>query len=255
MDEVKFKTLLIGCLFPFIILKRKGYRNLSHWLLTLYIACCVVFLVGIGYMIAHIAFTIAMTVHIVLSISVLRDYNHSEFFLHRLKFVLKILVCILALYWGGNTVLQYLIQAVHYQHKTYVAGSLGSHRHYKTGDWILFRIDTVRFGDAHVAGGAFIIFQGFQLGQILALQGDVVTFRESEFTVNGRSHPRMPDMPTSGEFTVPNGTYFVWADYNISSRGIPSSAILNMLQHLGMVEYDHVEGKVFKNWFFRKQLD
>ena len=111
---------------------------------------------------------------------------------------------------------------------------------------------------AYVITGAFregiALASGYGFDKVLALPGETVRFNATSFEVNGQVMPRLPAMPQTGAWPVPEKRWFVWPHLDIGShRGAADSAVLNALRNVAMVSENQFIGRPFRYWFWRRQ--
>jgi hypothetical protein len=100
-----------------------------------------------------------------------------------------------------------------------------------------------------------VVRPGLEFGRVQAVAGDTVRFSENVFSVNGRSLPRLPHMPTSGEVLVPEKHWFIWPELGITGHGnIGEGSLSSAMLHLANVSEEQYLGKPFNHWFWRRQI-
>ena len=124
------------------------------------------------------------------------------------------------------------------------------------GDWIAFRLNSVHdYFNNGTWHGNVQVMDGINMAPVLALPGDHVKFTPKFFTVNGGiEQPRRPNMPGSGEFTVPEKCWLAWPNLDINGHGYtPAENITEAAMAIATVQRDQFVGKPFKHWFGRRQ--
>lgn len=123
------------------------------------------------------------------------------------------------------------------------------------GDHIMFKLPDTAIGEAHGGQGAVWVRGGIGWGPVLALDGEHIVFSDKSFSVNGVSHPALPNMPTTGELVVPENQWFIWPEFDINRHGNVSDAIVSaLILQLATVSEKQVVGKPYESWFWRKQI-
>ena len=115
------------------------------------------------------------------------------------------------------------------------------------GDWVAYH-----FGENVVVPNGVRIRSGLNLGQVLAVAGDSVTFATNGYAVNGTLHPLRPHMPQYGELTVPENHWFIWPDVGIRVWDTRGMATAVMLQVANVPRTQYI-GKPFDRWMWRRQ--
>jgi len=121
----------------------------------------------------------------------------------------------------------------------------GIHR----GDWIAYSL-------SEHFGGHILAISGFGLGPVLATEGDRIRFTEPAYEVNGLRYSPLPHMPTNGEVIIPEKTWFIWPDFDISGGHgyVPEAELSATLLRLATLQEEQFVGKPLRRWFGRRQL-
>jgi hypothetical protein len=115
----------------------------------------------------------------------------------------------------------------------------------RPGDWAVYRVK-------ESGGVGFRMESGFTVGPVLARAGDRVQFGTNTFSVNGVEQRSRPNMPESGELTVPENRWFVWPNLAIHGQA-NAAAVHQVLIRTAMVSRDEFVGRPLKRWFWRRQ--
>lgn len=256
-QETTFGGIILGIFVPGLAVFLRGPRLWGKISLS---ACAVLFLMFIlwlGYPLGNYAFGVLIAIHgsgfAYYCGSILRE----KVFFARVGWTLAlVLVFGLGLYAPLRNFIQHRWVLplsrngqVFIVEKSAVAGRI------ERGDWVMYSLTAHFRGNAHQAGGAVRINEGFGLGPVLAMAGDCVSFGTNAFTVNGVARPLLPHMPQNGSLTVPQNNWFIWPDFGISGHGNANEETISatMLQVATVPESQFI-GKPFKRWFWRKQI-
>jgi len=119
----------------------------------------------------------------------------------------------------------------------------------KPGDWIAYNLSDSN-NTYYVR-----VDSGIAMGPVLAMPGDKVEFSATTLSVNGVSQPRLPNMPITGTFVVPEKRWFIWPDLARHGHGdVSEASISDKLLQLAMVKEEQLIGRPFQRWFWRRQI-
>jgi len=99
------------------------------------------------------------------------------------------------------------------------------------------------------------ILSGLGLGQVVGLPGERVQFYADHYEVNGMVFARNGNLPTTGDYPVPEGHCFVWPtlvrmDVNRNAR---APVMEHFMKQTALVPESNWVGRPFGWWFFRNQ--
>ncbi len=249
---------LLSLVFPGYAFFANGRRVLGWAFVVAYVFSGLLFLIALGYSIGGMAYGAMISVH-ASSIIFLEGRWLREGARFGLRLVLAMLT-LLAVWQAFYSPLaafveDHWVMPLRVKGNVVVVQRLNSAEGIKRGDVLMYTINGGGAGDAHRAGGAVRVQAGFGGAPVLALAGDRVEFSTNSFSVNGRTHPLLPHMPTSGELGVPEKHWFIWPELGINQNGNTTEATISaMMLQLATVSEDQFVGKPFKRWFWRRQL-
>ena len=249
---------LLGSFFiPGLAVYLRGSRLWGKAALTACAVLFVCFIVWLGHPFGNYAFGLMLSIHASGFVYYSSPFLLEKDFGVRIAFTIAMLIGLgLFFYLPLRGVIQnhWLVPLNRNGHVVIVEKSAATDA-VQRGDWIMYSLTGAFTGNAHGAGGAVQVREGFGCGPVLAVAGDQVKFSTNSFAVNGVEHPLLPHMPTSGELTVPEKDWFVWPELGMSGHGNTSEANISavMLQ-LASVPENQFIGKPFNRWFWRKQI-
>ena len=116
----------------------------------------------------------------------------------------------------------------------------------KPGDWAAYHYEGWSVGAIHAHAGV-------NIAPVIALAGDELRFTSTNLFVNGIAQAALSGMPSSGGLTVPEKSWFAWADFVILGHGVSAQAIADARVRTGIVRLDQYIGTPFHWWFWRNQ--
>ncbi|MDB6029122.1 MAG: hypothetical protein JWM68_5345 [Verrucomicrobiales bacterium] len=259
-SPVKFSDGFIkavsGCIVPGYVFRMIGYPIVSRIAISAYATAAFLFLIALGFPLGNYAFAFMLTLHAVSALLAFRRFVPVEELRQRLITAAGILVILIIAYLGLQALFGKVITPLRYNGKVYVVNGLASANGIKQGERIAYHIASMdrqfHTADAH---GAVIVEEGFGLGAVLAVAGDKIVFTKESCVVNGISFPHQQRMPESGELVVPENRWFIWPDFAIDMQGEAAEIQAGaMLMRMGMVSKEDFAGRIFRHWFWRKQL-
>jgi hypothetical protein len=247
---VSLARIIASVLVPGLGFYFRSPRLWGRAALALAALLLLVFFVGFGYPAGNIAFGLLLSLHTSSLAFLLEPWLGDS----RLRTRVLVSVCVLVglsglVYWPARSYLErrwFMPLQVNGRvviiHRFIATGSL------QRGDWVAYALPGSYGEGIYVRDGA-----GF--GQVLALPGDRVHFSGSAYEVAGLSRRRLPHMPTSGEWIVPEKHWLVWPDFAISGHGnISEGVISTTMLELGKISEDRLLGQPFRRWLWRQQL-
>jgi hypothetical protein len=232
--------------------KRRGFAALVAAVVLL-----LLFFVCMGYLMGNLAFGWLLSLHATAFIYYCGPYLVEESLQTRLGFTLIVLVSLgLCIYWPARNFIQsHCFMPLRVNGHVVVVGRNYSTHGIHRGDWVGYNLEGNTRGMAHGGEGQINVYSGMGLGPVLAVPGDQVEFSTNAFTINGVSHPHLPQMPVSGSFVVPDDHFFIWSRFEINSHGNVNPALISAtMLDMSIVDEKQVVGRPFKRWFGRKQI-
>jgi hypothetical protein len=222
-------------------------------------ALLLVFVAFLGFSFANAAFTLLLSIHLVGFVAYCKPLFAGMHWPSRLLAGLLFSVAIIVfVYLPLRNLLEHrLFVPLRFHGHVVVVRCRHSPGVIRPGDWIAFRVSRDRnsYNNGSAGHGTVIVAQGDNLGSVLAMAGDHVAFTANSFSVNGIAAPRRPNMPVSGELTVPEKCWFIWSELGIEGHGnVPPAYITDAAMEIATVHQDQFIGKAFKHWFGRRQL-
>ncbi|MBU6401661.1 MAG: hypothetical protein KGS61_15195, partial [Verrucomicrobia bacterium] len=117
----------------------------------------------------------------------------------------------------------------------------------RRGDWIAYRRERRYLAPSVYLAG------GYSIDQVRAVAGDRVRFTPDQFRVNDEAYPLLTNMPTSGEWVVPEKQWFVWPELVMTSHGVGQDQIAAAWRQAAFVDRAEYVGRAFPHWFWRRQ--
>jgi hypothetical protein len=221
-------------------------------------ALLLIFIVFLGFPYANIAFTVLLSIHVLGLVAYCKPLFAGLQWPSRLMAGLLLTVAaIVAVYLPLQNLLEHrLFVPLRMHGHVVVVRCLGSPGVIHTGDWMAFRVSRDRSFYNNGAGhGVIVVANGVNLAAVLALPGDHVEFTSKSFSVNGLAQPRRPNMPVSGEWTVPEKCWFIWPELGIEGHGIvPQTYLTEAAMEIATVHQNQWVGIALKHWFGRRQV-
>jgi hypothetical protein len=249
--EQPLYKLLLGLTVPGLSFRLYGQTLVSWLAMAGYGLAALVFVIWTGYRPATWALTAMISIH---ASSILRMQQRaladSSLWI-RIAWSLTLFVVVSGCFYAplSRQIGRRWFMPLRVGERVYVVRASASLRLVRRGDWIAYQILAQR-GGPH--GSAWIIDEGYGVGQVLAMAGDRVSFSENGFSVNQEGFPRRPHMPVQGEMTASQGSWFVWPDMAIIQGGNPAATDEAMRQSATVRESEFV-GVPYRRWLWRKQ--
>jgi hypothetical protein len=253
--EMKIGGLVAGFFVPGLAVWLRGPR---HWGIAALAGCAAMilfFIAWFGSSAANLAFGLLISLHCTGFVYYCSPLLAGESFRGRLGFTFLVLLAMgLLVYMPARNFIQgHWFTPLRVHGHVIVVQRNSDTRHIQRGDWVAYNFDENAIGENY-HGGMVQLRGGMSLGPVLALPGDVVTFTNNCFLVNGESHTNLPHMPSSGEFTVAENHWFIWPNLGISGYGdVGEARIGGALMGLANVPETNFFGKPLHRWFWRKQ--
>ena len=243
-------ALLVSLVVPGAGFYSRSPRFWGSLALVLSAVLTFVIIAWFGFPAAALAFGLLLSLHACGLVFVLDPLLVGAAFRTRLLFGGGILIALLCLVYvpGRDFVQRHWFLPLHVNGRVVVVTRMHSSTSWRRGDRVAYS-----FG-SH-SEHQLIIKGGVSLGPVLAVPGDHVRFSASDFEVNGLAQPRLPLMPSVGQFVVPEKRWFVWPEVAISGHGqVPSSQLAEALLVLCTISQDQFVGKPAHRWLWRKQF-
>ena len=257
-EDVTLFGLVAGLLVPGLAIYFRKPDRSGKSALAVCGALLLVFIAFLGFPFANIVFTLLLSIHLVGFVAYCKPLFAGLHWPFRLLSGLLMAVAAIAfVYMPLQNLLEHrLFLPLRLHGHVVVVRCLSSPGVIRPGEWIAFRVSRDRSYYSNGAGhGSVYLAEGVNLGAVLAIPGDYVQFTSKSFSVNGMAQPRRPNMPTSGEWTVPEKCWFVWPELGIEGHGnVPQAYITEAAMEAARVHQDQFIGKAFKHWFGRRQL-
>jgi hypothetical protein len=249
--------ILLGILVPGLAVYIRDPRFWGKITLAACAMLSLLFLLWLGYPFGNVAFGLLIAIHASGFAYYCSPFLREKEFFTRIGYTLGLLIAFgLLLYAPLRSLVQnHWLMPMIRNGRVIIVEKSASASGVKTGEWVLYLLQSRLAGNAHGAGGAVWVRDGSGFGPVLAMAGDRVSFATNSFTVNGVERRSLPHMPQSGELIVPENNWFIWPELGISGHGNVGEAVISatMLQ-LATVPEDQFVGKPFKRWFWRKQI-
>jgi len=243
-------NFLLSLALPGFAFFALGRQRLAWIFAAGYAIALLLFVVALGYALGNIAFGILISLHATSIVFLEGLWLSASSFRTRLGAALCTLVAIWTLVYAPFVA--YLqrhwlvpLRVGNHVVVVHITGLKAIHR----GDLVAYEIeDRYAFTQRRI-----ILRPGLSLDRVLALPGDQVKFRAKELLVNNQVAAAPPNLPTAGEFVVPEKTWFIWPQFAILGHGIPVADIQAAIQETAFVPARQIIGKPFKRWFGRRQ--
>ena len=257
-DEVTAMGLIASLLVPGLAIYLRDPGRSGKAALAVCAGLFLVFVAFIGFPFANAAFTLLLSIHVVGVIAYCKPLLAGAHWISRLVISLLLCVMTIALIYVPlpNLLEQRWLVPLRLHGQVVVVHRLRSPSAIKRGEWVAFRVLSEQNHFNNGAGhGNVIVVDGINLSPVLAIPGDHIEFTGKSFSVNGLAQPRRPNMPASGEWTVPEKCWFIWPEVAINGHGIiPEGNLTSAAMEIATVHWDQFLGKAFKHWFGRRQL-
>jgi hypothetical protein len=252
--EVKISGLVAGFFVPGLAVWLRGPRPWGWAALAGSAGLGLFFVAALGFAAANFAFGLLISLHVTGWVYYCQPLLAGARFRARMGFTLVTLLAVgLLLYRPAyrHLVNNHWLAPVRLQGRVLVVQRLVQPGSIHRGDWVAYALHESQEGPH---GDIVRVQGGMSLGPVLAVAGDRVQFNPDSFSVNGRSQTRLPHMPDTGEFRVPENHWFIWPNLDISGHGnVREESIKSAILELADVHETQFYGKPFQRWFGRKQ--
>ncbi len=254
--EMKTAELVAGFFVPGLAVWLRGPKLWGNAALVSCAALSLVFIIGLGYSMANLAFGLLISIHATGFVYYCNPLMASEPFRNRLAFTFLTLMAIgLLLYMPVRNFIQghWLTPLRQNGHVIVVQRVFQAHNIHR-GDWVAYSLQEDEQGEAH-HGGAVWIRSGMGLGPVLAIAGDQIQFGTNGYSINGVLSTNLAHMPDAGTVIVPEKHWFIWPNLDISGHGnVGEGNVSSAMLSLASVNQSQFFGKPLQRWFWRKQM-
>jgi hypothetical protein len=242
--------LLLGIVLPGWALFWSRRPILGVILGTAYCSAAAVFLIWVGHPVSNTALTVMISIHAGTLLRVAPSAGLWKRILHSLLSFLA-MTCLVYLPLRHEMEKHWLMPLLVRDRVIVVRTGVDPHKIHR-GDWVAYQIGRGKMTPVFEAG--VYIHSGTMLGRVLAVVGDEVRFQQDGVLIQGRFEPRSRYMPSSGDFRVPEGCWFIWPDFDINGHGLVATETISaaMLQ-LANVPQQTLIGTPYERWFGRPQ--
>jgi hypothetical protein len=225
---ISFRSFVVSLLIPGWGFRARGGVGLAGPVMAMCAVLALAFVVFLGRPLANLAFGLLLAAHTVsvyyLVLPLLQEARY------RFRFVFILVLLTMFAFAGYLPIRDYL--------QSHWLMPLSYHGH------VVVVNRKASPSDLHV--GDVAAYQ---------IEGDLLVFTPNHLLVNGVAQPRRPQMPVSGEFSVPEKYWFIWPDFDISNRGnVSTEAVASAMVSRAIVSPNQLVGKPFARWFHRRQL-
>ncbi len=257
-SEMNVAELIASLLVPGLAVYFRAPRLLGKVALFLAGLLLLVFTIWLGYGVGNLAFGMLLSLHVSGFVYYCTPL-FRESLGHRLLFTLATLAVLSLLVYlpAQNIVQSYLLTPLQVNGHVVVVRHIASTRSIQTGDLVAYNIST---DHEYEEGGVYVFsgigfHPGIAFGPVLALPGDRIEFFADTFSVNGVSQPRLPHMPVTGSYLVPEKEWFIWPNLAIHAReNVAEERLSSTLLHMALVTEEQLVGEPFQRWFWRQQI-
>jgi signal peptidase I len=242
---------LMGLVVPGCSFLATGHRFVGWSFIAVYGMAVLVLAAALGFMAGAIAYGVVISAH-AMSVVHLQFFWLREQLDFRTRLILAggtlLAVWMLCYQPLMNYVGSHWFMPLRMPRAVVVVNCRATPGSVKTGDWIAFRMT----GNE---GRGYVVRRGFGVEKVLAVAGDKIVFTPEHLEINGVPRPRLEQMPTNGEWVVPEKHWFVWPNLAITTPGHGAPIDLEqILRPYAMIGEDNLIGKPFTYWFGRRQL-
>jgi len=251
--DISFLQFLLSIALPGVAFFFFGRRRLGQLFVTAYGLSAAVFVVGLGYLVGSIAFTLLISIHTTSIVFLEGIWLGKERLGLRLAASLCTLIVIWALIYspGLQFVEDHWLMPLRLGNRVLVVRR-ASARSIHRGDWVAYRISAESASRARES--KILVREGFGIQPVLAAPGDRVRFEPNRLLVNGQPMALAARMPKSGDFVLSEKVWFIWPDLGIDLHGaVAETDISAAFRQLALVPEDEIFGKAFRFWFGRRQ--
>lgn len=230
-------------LFPIYAWVVLGKPARARWAAVAYAVSMLVALICVGWSAAGYAAGVMITLH-GLGIA---EYFSSSSFTEKLRYRFartagSILVVAIAYTVISRSLLNRFVLPVQTNHAVVLINRWAL-TPAKPEEIVAFRTAAWRAGNTRIPAGVY-------LARVFASAGDVVSFADESFSVNGTSQPRRPFMPKSGTISIPPGNSFLWP-IELTAEYREQEQALNFARTIAVRPDAEIVGQPYSWWFWR----
>jgi hypothetical protein len=257
-QEINVGAMAAGFLAPGLAVYFRTPGLLGKAALSLAGLLLLTFIIWLGYGIGNLAFGMLLSLHVSGFVYYCTPLFRDSLG-RRLGLTLLTLAALsLFIYLPARNIVQgYLLSPLQVNGHVVVVRHIVSTKSIQTGDWIAYNIST---DHSYEEGGVYVFsavgfHPGIAFGPVLALPGERIEFFADTFSVNGVPHPRLPHMPVTGSYLVPEKEWFIWPNLAIVEReDVAEASVSSVLLHMALVTEEQLIGRPFQRWFWRRQI-
>lgn len=257
LDRIKvpqgfpFWPFVAGSIVPGLAIWFRGPRifGLAAMAASLLLSAC--FIVWLGFPGGNLAFGLLLGLHCTGLVYLAGPWLARMSFRYRLGFTLAVLMMLGGLVYSPvrGAVQKHWFLPLRVPGNVIVVRPDNSVEGLRHHDWLAYRYEGSR-------GTGFYVRGGISLGPIIALPGDRVRFTAQHVLVNGVPEPRMPHMPDTGEFVMPQKQWLVWPEFAITTgdQRVGEATLAGTMLQVGTITQEQIVGRPMKKWLWRRQL-
>lgn len=242
--------LLLGMAVPGLSWLWYGRPIFSLVAAASYCLSAIVFLIWIGYAAGTMALATMMSIHTSSILYMNRQLTADVELWKRIVWSLVVFAVVSMLVYQPlrRQMERRWIMPLRVGARVVVVNTSASPHLVKRGDWVAYRIDSLH-------AYRTLVYEGYGVGQVLAVAGDRISFLTNSYSVNQEPRPRQPRMPTNTDLVVSDGHWFIWPNENIRLAGVVDSSVMDdALAQLAMVPETNFVGAPYRHWWWRKQI-
>lgn len=246
-----FLRFLAGSIVPGLAVWFRGPEALGWAAMGVSALLFACFIVWIGFPAGNLAFGLLLGLHCTGLVYLAGPWLAGSSFRSRLGFTVLVLLMLGGLVYSP---VRTLVQE-HWFMPLRVPGNVIVVRPDKSVKG-LHRMDRLAYRFQGTSGTGFYVRGGISLGPIIALPGDRVRFTSTQLWVNGVPQPRLPHMPETGEFVMPEKQWLVWPQFAITTGDarVGEGTLASTMLEVGTISQDQIVGRPLKRWLWRRQL-
>lgn len=242
---------ILALLLPGYSFWDAGWKVAGRLVACAWVMAGLVFVVALGYPFSNLAFGMMISLHVSSILHLINRIAPGMQVLKRLVLSLAVLFVVAQVfYWSGLKWFEkHFFMPVQSHGKVYVIDCSPGKNSIRPGDLVNCRFE-------HVAVDGVYIHEGYSLSRVIAAPLDRVEFSRVDFRINGVASPRLPYMPTTGQWIVPKNAWLIWPSLDIVRRNNASEeSIAQAVLNIATVSRQNVMGKPFRRWFWRRQIE
>jgi len=226
----------------------KGPRIFAKLIWLAFPVLFLVFLAGLGTVVAEVAFGLMIGTHVLSVSHVLRPVMIRCRLPFQMVFGVVLFAAISVLLYNPVRGLfdNHVAMPLEIHGRTLVMNPRASPLGIQRGDRIVYRIPA--------SGGNGVVVQpGLGFRAIWGMPGERVVFDSDAVSIDGRRYPLRGSQPGWGDLVVPDDCWFIWPELSIRNHGRGESEVSTALRRLAVVPQSRFVGRPYAWWFFRAQ--